>query len=481
MYKSPNKRGREVGQHPKQKPSPRQSASKKQRSSSKSTATPKGKGNNDSKKSSSGAWDEVYNQDMGRYDHVDPENEELSFGALHWASGKHTDRDVVEALDPSKGKYRGAKTARAAMKNEGGEREEEEGASEASDSDLQHGFESEEDDEEKRERERSDELSEGVDDDDDVDGEEAVAPVIGEHLSEQVTSDLVKATHTLTQKKIWDTLLNLRIKMQPLLVGANRLPLAEARPAYRGDKKLRRGMRKAAQTLEGLTGTLLQLQAALVSLNPQTAAAAAAAAADVESSEEGGKGGGEDGPFGELWGQVVTMQQTLEPHCFAVIDAWNQKTSLAAHKITQASFKALNQSIGAQLGATLQNKEKLRRRTQAKRTLGAVFGMGLTAEEFNPQQSEEIFDDTDFYQLLLRDLIDSTKAADDPFESSRNWLALREQSAKLKKLVLPKSSRDRVLRYHTQEPLVNYMAPVPLHTAPYTEQIFNELFKCTQP
>lgn len=61
----------------------------------------------------------------------------------------------------------------------------------------------------------------------------------------------------------------------------------------------------------------------------------------------------------------------------------------------------------------------------------------------------EIFDDTDFYGQLLRELIESrmVDATDDPAAAGMQWAALRQGKERRKKLVDTKASKGRRLRY----------------------------------
>ncbi|RUS29069.1 apoptosis-antagonizing transcription factor, partial [Jimgerdemannia flammicorona] len=73
----------------------------------------------------------------------------------------------------------------------------------------------------------------------------------------------------------------------------------------------------------------------------------------------------------------------------------------------------------------------------------------------------EIFDDTDFYDQLLCELIESHMAA-------------LKQSKQQKKIVDMKASKGRRLRYHVHEKLQNFMAPVP--TGTWHEEMMDELY-----
>lgn len=90
-----------------------------------------------------------------------------------------------------------------------------------------------------------------------------------------------------------------------------------------------------------------------------------------------------------------------------------------------------------------------------------------TAED-NPDQVIEdntvpdIFDDTDFYQSLLRDVIDSRSGvtAGDPLNS--DWRLSQKQRKKAKAATVDtRASKGRKLRFEVHEKLRNFMAPGP--------------------
>jgi len=113
------------------------------------------------------------------------------------------------------------------------------------------------------------------------------------------------------------------------------------------------------------------------------------------------------------------------------------------------------------------DKERLVKRTQLKRSEYHILGAAPPAKqdgegaddgmEKTPETSqldahlsnhnEEIFDDTDFYQQLLRELIESRMVDnDDPTAMGMRWAALR-QTKQSKKQVDTKASKGRRLRY----------------------------------
>jgi len=116
---------------------------------------------------------------------------------------------------------------------------------------------------------------------------------------------------------------------------------------------------------------------------------------------------------------------------------------------------------------------------------------GKVKSEVDDDGEEDIgvFDDTDFYQQLLRDVIESRG---DGTGGMDDWIALQHEK-KAKKKVDTKASKGRKLRYvllrwiskrylsphllsyETLEKLQNFMVPVPIIGAWHEEQI-DELF-----
>eukprot|EP00878_Enallax_costatus_P022260 GHUV01023604.1.p1 GENE.GHUV01023604.1~~GHUV01023604.1.p1 ORF type:complete len:138 (+),score=80.09 GHUV01023604.1:702-1115(+) len=82
----------------------------------------------------------------------------------------------------------------------------------------------------------------------------------------------------------------------------------------------------------------------------------------------------------------------------------------------------------------------------------------------------ETYDEGDFYQQLLKELIDSA-----PGGNLGAQLAAA-RPAKRRKVVDRRASKGRKLRYHTLDKLVGFMAPTQLTTPPFAEQLFANLF-----
>ena len=150
------------------------------------------------------------------------------------------------------------------------------------------------------ESDEGDETDESGDDDDaEEEEEEQEQETDGEHAPRLLSAgpgarrragstppepdDATKGTHIGTQKRLWDSLLQLRMRLQPAMEAARQLPRADAQAALRsgggvGQKKRQRltaGLDAAAAELSGLLGDLGDLQRALVATNLEFSAAVA--------------------------------------------------------------------------------------------------------------------------------------------------------------------------------------------------------------
>ena len=86
--------------------------------------------------------------------------------------------------------------------------------------------------------------------------------------------------------------------------------------------------------------------------------------------------------------------------------------------------------------------EKLLARTRVHRSKGSRIGGDQ--DEMGTEANASIFDDTDFYQQLLRDVIDARKTGHDGIGAD-DWIASQKQK-KARKKVDTKASKGRKIR-----------------------------------
>jgi protein AATF/BFR2 len=114
------------------------------------------------------------------------------------------------------------------------------------------------------------------------------------------------------------------------------------------------------------------------------------------------------------------------------------------------------------------------KRTQQIRGPYKIFGKTMMTKTL-PVTDEEVFDDTDFYQHLLKEVVESKiDLHSDSITQARQWLAAQQLQQKSRKSYTKKATKGRQLRYIVHEKLVNFM--VPTSRLIWHEERINELF-----
>ena len=141
-------------------------------------------------------------------------------------------------------------------------------------------------------------------------------------------------------------------------------------------------------------------------------------------------------------------------------------------------FKAINQTAEQQVANNLSDMPRLVKRTRLNRRLVAPLGYTPPLPPSAPEAPTDdeapqtpatrgnalaelptIFDDEDFYRVLLSDLVDKKVQSADPTLGLAISLASAQRLQKLNKAVDTRASKGRKLRYHVQEPIANFEAP----------------------
>ena len=184
-----------------------------------------------------------------------------------------------------------------------------------------------------------------------------------------------------------------------------------------------------------------------------------------------------------LWqDHLEVFEQGFVTYRDETIEKWNAKVQVANGIPLQKKFKAINQSLLSQIKNLLSDKERLVKRTRLKRGQYSVLGKIDDPIEENGldkhlnDYDDEIFDDGDYYQLLLKELIESRmNDSEDPIQLAIKFAQLKNlQKQKNKKIVDTKASKGRKIRYQVQEKIQNFMASEPRGT--WHDERVQELF-----
>ncbi|OWK57319.1 Protein AATF, partial [Lonchura striata] len=362
------------------------------------------------------------------------------------------------------------------------------------DADMEEGSEEEEEEEEEFGSENHDDGKETKDNEDDGG--------VQTFSRGQESEEVEKGKAVRNQLALWDQLMEGRIKMQKVLMTANRLPQPDTYPRFRkeGGQDFDNAVESCCKTLEALLKVLVELQDELLYQYPGTRHLVDGKQAKTESEDEILSSSDEEPvekaqekrrslpkrklKFEEYPEFIAKRYKDFRTYRNSTLQKWHDKTKLATGKMGKG-FGALERSVLAQIDHVLLDRERLLRRTQTRRSLYTVLGKQEqqpapapqpdSSEVLPPSDSnrhlkdidEEIFDDDDFYHQLLRELIERKTASLDPNDQvamGRQWLAIQKLRSKIKKKVDRKASKGRRIRFHVHSKLVSFMAPIDLCT-----------------
>ncbi|XP_022096433.1 protein AATF-like [Acanthaster planci] len=389
------------------------------------------------------------------------------------------------------------------------------GAAEDDDDFDDHGEDSDDND--------HDDDSDDDDDDDDEDGDyhsnqEATSGV--QAFSEvSIEEEVAKGKATKAQLTLWDAFIESRIKIQKALAIANQLPAYDKQAAFvqRGGQAVQEMLHSSSRQLKALLKKLIDLQQALLLGNQATRhIVVGKEAVDQKSDEEVTSSDDADGEddssppersrqrpavgqrkrkpdTGDLGEFLAKRHKDFQSFQFDTIQKWHEKTRLASGKHSSKSFASFEKSAVSQIEQVLQDKPRLIRRTQLRRTVYTRLGEPEGADDGTQSKEdsqdvtaagnshlkeydEETFDDDDFYHQLLRELIDKrTSSTTDPVQLTRQWLEVQKLRRKIKRKVDTKASKGRKIRYDVHPPLVSFMAGK--DTGTMMESARDELFR----
>jgi protein AATF/BFR2 len=360
-----------------------------------------------------------------------------------------------------------------------------------------------------------DESQEASDDDDDDDGgdggdlaaelaafrrEEAEA----NRLAAAKSQNAVKGAAVRRQNEVWEKALQTRIVLQRGLNASAKMPTPTYwRALAKADGEVKPAMATCAAAARGALDALCSLQAALIDGNPAIAEAAGEGVGGGKKRKASSamaavsKFGLLASPASEVWENIDSVYQRFAAFRDVSIDRWHRKAQVQVGKMSAGGgaggggeMRAFNQSVSAQVASAMRIPDRLVRKSQppahlAPKRLGEPEGTekaaptGDRTEDIDADdleaaaraeaRVEEIYDDADFYEQVLKEFLESAGAA-------AGLAAAASKPAKRRKVVDRRASKGRKLRYHVQQKLVNFCAPVELEVPQWAEKIFGQLF-----
>lgn len=259
-------------------------------------------------------------------------------------------------------------------------------------------------------------------------------------LAAAAQSDIEKGQAIKTQRKTFDSILNTRVRLQKALISTNSM-FAENHKEETAP----------AASFEAAEAAALALLNNLSDLK-----------ASIEEARTGNKRKRPTftsaTPSSEIWEDLRESEKAAKKHRKAVLEKWSAKTRTTKIATAQRQLNnSAEQSLTEMLESQINNSNHLISRTQTPRSCAP-----LQSATTKPVPDANIYDDADFYGLLLKELLEQRSAdlssngtAD--FVVQAPWQVARE--AKTKKIVDTKASKGRRLRYTVHEKLQNFMAP----------------------
>ncbi|KAF2105755.1 apoptosis-antagonizing transcription factor [Lophiotrema nucula] len=276
------------------------------------------------------------------------------------------------------------------------------------------------------------------------------------NISAAANADVEKGQAVRTQKKAFDSLLNTRIRLQKALISANSLSADAHAKSPAPEDAISAAEHAALKLLNSITSLRATLDSTRTGQKRKRS---------TFTSET---------PSREILVSIKSSEKSALTHRRAILEKWSQKTK-SANTLTQRSRlnASAEQTLSSVLQSQLSDPTHLIQRTQTPRSCAPLqSAAGI-------QSSPSIYDDADFYGLLLKELLESHSngaAGAAEFVVQAPWQVARE--AKTKKVVDTKASKGRKLRYTVHEKLQNFMAPEDrgLWGDRQREELFSSLF-----
>ncbi|AEO64307.1 uncharacterized protein THITE_2110323 [Thermothielavioides terrestris NRRL 8126] len=331
--------------------------------------------------------------------------------------------------------------AEESEEDEGDEEDEED--EEESGEDLE-GAEDEEDEKEEEEEEEEDASGKSDDDGDDeraqlrrmaTEGHKSILAA----MSQAARADAEKGMAVRVQRRAFDSILNLRIRLQKALVAANSFNVV--------DNDRENGMEAYQAVEEAAVKLWNTIDSVRNKFMPESSRAKIGEKRkreiDVDTASK------------EIWESMQIAEDVALAHRRKVLDKWSERVKKSnAALSTRKLISSETQTLVSALDEQLLGSERLIKRARTPRSCAPIQAAKKVEED------AEIYDDADFYQLLLKELVDqrsSDTGAPGETVATVRWAALKE--SKTRKHVDRRASKGRKLRYTVHEKLQNFMAP----------------------
>lgn len=303
------------------------------------------------------------------------------------------------------------------------------------------------------------------------------------NLSQAAKADVEKGQAVKAQRTTFDALLNTRIRLQKALIATNSFPFASDETENEGSE--------VTNTIAAAEDAAVKLWTSLNELRTS-----------LHTARTGNKRKQQpdltiSSPSKSFWTQMQSYESSFTAHRKNVLDKWSTKSRGAAALPTRGRLNntGSEQALSDVLNGHLTDMPRLLKRARTPRSCAPMQVQQSSKRGRNDPEEveaansgvENIFDDADFYTLLLRELVEQRSSdatsgiASATISDMPSWQVARE--ARTKKQVDTRASKGRKLRYTVHEKLQNFMAPEDRTTwsQRQADELFGSLFGKTMP
>lgn len=266
------------------------------------------------------------------------------------------------------------------------------------------------------------------------DGKAQDAPAHAAALSNR--ADVEKGMAIQKQRKIYDGLLNLRIRLQKALVAVNTLPTVEDEPEA-GSEPYEAAEEAAIKLLDTISSLRTNLT------GPQRAG-------DKRKWELA-----PSMPSEAIWARLQEEESSSVDFRRSRLEKWSRKVQ-SVNVNAQRGLSQRDKTVVDVLEEQLADPEsRLVKRTRVPRSCAPAQASRKISED------AQVYDDADFYQLLLKELVDqrTVETATAQVGGVPTVMLTAAKDAKTRKQVDRKASKGRKMCFTVHDKLQNFMAP----------------------
>ncbi|KAH8071793.1 apoptosis-antagonizing transcription factor [Cristinia sonorae] len=276
-------------------------------------------------------------------------------------------------------------------------------------------------------------------------------------LRETREQDRRKGLAISHQIAIWNALMDARIQLQKILTATNKLPVSSPHP---GSSNIASpSVLSVVEEAYELSRELLILQSSLykaddLDLNVPAGPSNTESVEDTLCS----------------WSSTVSEAEAVHaPHLVQTLSKWSTKIQIAAPNFALGTKSSALKT--SSLGQTSNVVSIIRDHLETDSE--ELLARTRTVPSREHDVDHDTFGDMEFYQQLLRDVIESKASTGGSTE--QGWLH-RQATAKRNKIVDTKASKGRKLRYEVHEKLQHFMIPIPVVVGGWPDEQVDELF-----